>query len=336
MKGDGTMLRRMCGLTAAILFCAVAFGHAYAQSGAHQQRARTAQSANSDTVANSTVGIIAENIDNASLKMVNDLSRVLNQHRKLRIIPMIGTSDIQNINDLANLQTADAAVVNMDVLTYLKRTKRMPGIENRIHYIAKLHSQEFHILTRMKYMCLAELTGRKVNFGPEGSSSALTAQVVFAINKVQVQPQYLDAAVAIEKLRSGEIDATVFVSGKPSSLFSNIRYTNNVHFLDVAYEGKLQENYLPAIMTHDDYPDLIAPNETVSTIAINAVLIIGATPPNSARYKRLSRFVERFFSQFAKLKEKPNHAKWSEVNYKLPISGWTRFLPAEEWIAAHP
>ncbi|MEJ2118699.1 MAG: hypothetical protein P8Y36_12745, partial [Alphaproteobacteria bacterium] len=88
----------MSGLTTAILFCAVAFGYAYAQTGGHQQRARTAQSANSDTVANSTVRIIAENIDYASLKMVNDLSRVLNQHRKLRIIPMIGTSDIQNID----------------------------------------------------------------------------------------------------------------------------------------------------------------------------------------------------------------------------------------------
>jgi TRAP-type uncharacterized transport system substrate-binding protein len=245
------MLWRMSGLTTAILFCAVAIGHAYAQTGAPQHRARTAQSANTDTVADSTVGIIAENIDNASLKMVNDLSRVLNQHRKLRIVPMIGTSDIQNINDLVNSQTADAAVVNMDVLTYLKRTKRIPEIENRIHYIAKLQSQEFHLLTRMKYMFLAELTGRKVNFGPEGSSSALTAQTVFATNKVEVQPLYLDHAVAIEKLRTGEIDATVYVSGKPSSLFSNIRYTSNVHFLDVAYEGDLQLDYLPAIMTHD-------------------------------------------------------------------------------------
>lgn len=318
------MLWRMSGLTSAILFCSLAFGHAYAQS------------ANSKSVATGAVGIIAENIDNASLKMVNDLSRVLNQHRKLRIIPMIGSSAIQNIDDLFNTQTADAAVVNMDVLAYLKRTKRMPGIEKRIQYIAKLQSQEFHILTRMKYMCLAELTGRKVNFGPEGSSSALTAQAVFATNKVEVQPLYLDPAVAIEKLRSGEIDATVFVSGKPSSLFSDIRYTNNVHFLDVAYEGDLQLDYLPAIMTHDDYPDLIAPNETVSTIAVNAVMIVGATPSNSARYKKLSHFVERFFSKFAKLKTKPNHAKWSEVNYKLPISGWARFLPAEEWIAAHP
>jgi TRAP-type uncharacterized transport system substrate-binding protein len=187
----------------------------------------------------------------------------------------------------------------------------------------------------MKYMCLGDLTGRKVNFGPHGSSSALTAQAVFAANNVEVQPLYLDPAVAIEKLRTGEIDATVFVSGKPSSLYSNIRYTNNVHFLDVAYGDKLQQDYLPAIMTHDDYPDLIAPNETVSTIAINTVLIVGTTPRKSARYKKLSRFVERFFSKFNKMKEKPNHAKWGEVNFKLPISGWARFLPAEEWIAKH-
>ncbi|MEJ2227196.1 MAG: TAXI family TRAP transporter solute-binding subunit [Alphaproteobacteria bacterium] len=319
-----------------VFFCAVALGQAYAQTSAPAWRASTTQSTGTDAAANRIVGIIAGNIDSASLEVANDLSRTLNEYPILRIVPMVGTSAIQNINDLFALENVDLAIVNMDVLTYLKRNKRMPGIEERIRYIAKLHSEEFHLLSRMKYMCLAELTGRKVNFGPEGSSSALTAQAVFAASKVQVQPQYLDPAVAIEKLRTGEIDATVFVSGKPTSAFSKIRYTDSVHFLDVAYDGDLQQNYLPAIMTHDDYPDLIAPNETVSTIAVSAVLITGASSPKSPGYKKLTRFVERFFSRFDELEEKPNHTKWREVNFKLPISGWARFLPAEKWVTAHP
>lgn len=310
---------------------------ACAQITAATPRAVAATGANPYVSAGSwTVGLLTGTIDGAALQMANDLSRTLNEFPELRVLPMIGTSSIQNINDLLYLKGADVGVVNMDILSHLKRTKQMPGIEERIQYIAKLHSEEFHVLSRMKYMCLGDLTGRKVNFGPEGSSSALTAQAVFEAHQVKVQPQYMDPAIAIEKLRTGEIDATVFVSGKPSAAFNKIRYTDNVHFLDVEFVDTLQRDYLPSIMTHDDYPDLIARNETVSTVAVSAVMIAVASPAKSEQHRKLARFVESFFSKFDTLKEKPNHAKWQEVNFRLPVSGWTRFAPAEQWLTEHP
>ena len=212
----------------------------------------------------------------------------------------------------------------------------MPGIEDRLQYIAKLHSEEFHVLSRMKYLCLAELSGRRVNFGPAGSGSALTAEAVFEASKVQVQPQYLDQATAVEKLRKGELDAMVFVSGKPSSAFEHIRYTDGVHFLDVGFVAKLQRDYLPAILTHDDYPDLIAPNETVSTIAVSAVMAVVPSQPKSERYTKLERFVEAFFSKFEGFRQPPNHVKWREVSLSAPVAGWTRFPPAQQWLKDHP
>jgi uncharacterized protein len=332
---DGIMSWRSSLVALGVFLFAAA--PAVAQITAAQPRAVAAPPANPYVSASSwTVGLLTGAIDGAALEMANDLSRTLNEFSELRIMPMIGTSSIQNINDLLYLKGADVAVVNMDVLSHLKRTKRMPGIEERIQYIAKLHSEEFHVLSRMKYMCLGDLTGRKVNFGPEGSSSALTAQAVFEAHQVKVQPQYMDPAIAIEKLRTGEIDATVFVSGKPSAAFNTIRYTDNVHFLDVDFVDSLQRDYLPSIMTHDDYPDLIALNETVSTVAVSAVMIAVSAQPKSEQHKKLSRFVESFFSKFNSLKEKPNHAKWQEVNFRLPVSGWTRFAPAEEWLTTHP
>jgi TRAP transporter TAXI family solute receptor len=329
------MLRRVSLFAIGLILYAIA--PVVAQTQTTPQRTIPQPPANPYLTASSwTLGMMTGSISGASLEMASDLAGVLNEYPELRIVPMLGTGSIQNINDLLYLKGVDVAIVQQDVLSHLKRTKRMPGIEDRIHYIARLHSEEFHVLARMKYMCLGDLTGRKVNFGPEGSGSAMTAQTVFEAHNVKVQPQYMDQATAIEKLRTGEIDATVFVSGKPSRAFAKIRYMDSVHFLDVEFVDDLQKsNYLPAIMTHDDYPDLIAPNETVSTVAVSAVMVASQSRPKNEQAK-LSRFVASFFSKFDQLREKPHHGKWQEVNLRAPVAGWTRFAAAEKWLAEHP
>lgn len=337
-----TALRRMvknsfwrAGFIALGITCASV--QAEAQS-TQTQRTVATSATNPYATANSwTLGIVAGDLDGASLQMTNDLARTLNKFPELRIVPMVGTNSIQNINDLLYLKGVDVAIVQQDVLSHLRRTKRIADIEKRIQYIAKLHSEEFHVLARMKYLCLSQLSGRKVNFGPEGSGAAMMAQTVFEAHQVKVQPQYFDHETALEKLREGKIDAMVFVSGKPSTAFRNIRYLDNVHFLDVEFLENLQKqrDYVPVIMTHDDYPDLIAPNETVATIAVSTVIAVPVSKPRTEEYIKTSRFVTNFFSKFERLKEKPQHAKWQEVNVYATVAGWTRFQPAQQWLDDH-
>ena len=151
-----------------------------------------------------------------------------------------------------------------------------------------------------------------------------------------MQPHYLDFAIAAERLRKGELDAVVFVSGKPAAAFDHIRYTDGVHFLDVDFSDDVQRDYLPAILTHDDYPDLIAPNETVSTIAVSSVLAVLKSPPKSERYRKLERFVDRFFTKIDEFRQPAHHGKWREVALSAPVAGWTRFPPAQQWLKDHP
>ncbi|WP_170937093.1 MULTISPECIES: TAXI family TRAP transporter solute-binding subunit [Rhodomicrobium] len=307
-------------------------------SSAAQQRAGTEPVPTNPYAAasNWTLGMMTGELDGTSLRMANEIAVALNDGPNLRVVPMIGESSIRNVTDLFYLPGVDVAIVQSDVLSNLRRTKRMPGIEDRLNYLAKLHSEEFHVLSRMKYLCLAELTGRKVNFGPAGSGSALTAEAVFEASKVQVQPQYLDYPTAADKLRRGEIDATVFVSGKPAQAFERMHHQDGVHFLDVDFADELQRDYLPAIMTHDDYPDLIAPNETVSTIAVSAVMAVFNSPPRSDRYRKLERFADSFFSKFEQFRQPPHHVKWREVTLSTPVPGWTRFPAAQQWLKDHP
>jgi hypothetical protein len=204
-----------------------------------------------------------------------------------------------------------------------------------MEYVAKLYSEEFHVLSRMQFLCLQDLTGRRVSFGPKDSGMAITAEAVFEANNIPVDPLYLDHDEALERLKRGELDAVVYVGGKPSRAFDKITHKDKVHFLDVEYLPSLQASYLPAIITSEDYPNLVAPNESVATIGVSTVMAIHNWPAQSERFRVMSRFTERFFASVDRLKSGSFNAKWREVNIRAPLKGWQRFQPAERWLTAN-
>src|SRR6478609_1247871 len=62
---------------------------------------------------------------------------------------------------------------------------------------------------------------------------------------------------------------------------------------------------VPAALEAADYPNLIRTGETVSTIAVPAVLAVFNWPKTSDRYRRVSRFVEAYFTKFDQLQQPP-------------------------------
>ncbi len=278
---------------------------------------------------------IAGDVDSTGLQIASDLARVLDNGNELRIIPMAGKGSIQNINDLLTLKAVDIAVVQSDVLSRFAKISRQAQLQSRMQYVAKLYSEEFHVLSRMQFLCLQDLTGRRVSFGPKDSGMAITAETVFEAAGIAVNPLYLDHDEAIEGLKRGELDALVYVGGKASRAFEKITHKDKVHFLDVEYLPGLQANYLPAIVTAEDYPDLVAPHESVGTIAVSTVMAVHSLPPQSERFRVLSRFTERFFASVDKFKTGSFSPKWREVNIRAPLKGWQRFQPAERWLLAN-
>ncbi|MFZ1108380.1 MAG: TAXI family TRAP transporter solute-binding subunit [Rhodomicrobium sp.] len=282
-----------------------------------------------------TVGVVTGDIDSTGLRIASDLARALDSGTDLRVIPMAGRGSLQNINDLLTIRAVDIAIVQSDALARFLKISRQPGIQARMQYMAKLYSEEFHVLSRMKFLCLQDLTGRRVSFGPKDSGMAITAEAVFEANDIAVDPLYLDHEEALDRLKRGEIDALVYVGGKPSRAFDKITHKDKVHFLDVEYLPGLQGSYLPAIITSEDYPNLVAPNESVATIGVSTVMAVHNWPAQSERFRVVSRFTERFFASIDKLKSGSFSAKWREVNLSAPLKGWQRFQPAERWLAAN-
>jgi hypothetical protein len=108
-----------------------------------------------------------------------------------------------------------------------------------------------------------------------------------------------------------------------------------LRFLPVPFAKPLQAEYLPAVLSHADYPGMIERGHDVNTIAVSAVLICYNWPRNSDRYRRIAEFVDRFFPRLGELQKPPHHPKWRETNLAAVLPGWTRFPAAAQWLKEH-
>lgn len=279
-----------------------------------------------------TVGIISGGIGGTYIRIATDLANVLDNGNELRVLPIMGKGSVQNIDDILYLRGIDIGIVQSDVLAYVRRQNKHPSIGKRVRYITKLYNEEFHLLANKSMASVADLAGKKVNFGVQGSGTFMTASIVFDTLKIAVEPTSFDQGLALEKVKSGEIAATVYVVGKPGSAFKDIEPDAPVHFLEMPLTPEILETYLPSRLTSEDYPGLIPPGEAIKTLAVGAVMAVYNWDPGSTRYRKVSRFIEAFFTRFDEFRQPPRHPKWQEVSLTAQVPGWDRFGPAEEWL----
>jgi len=281
-----------------------------------------------------TVGVISGGVNGTYIRVTSDLAAVLDSD-DLRVLSILGKGSVQGIADLLYLRGIDVAVVQSDVLEFIRRRGTYPTIDRRINYLTKLYNEEFHLLVRDDISSVQDLGGKKVNFDYEGSGTAMTAGIVFDTLGVPVQPTYYDQAAALEQLLAGELSGLVYVAGQPVQLFGSLGADAPVKFLSIEYTPELMATYLPAKLVPESYPALLGEGSAVSTIAVGAVLAAYNWEPGHPRYNKVARFVDRFFSNFEKFQSPARHPKWREVNLSASVPGWSRFGPAEAWLGAH-
>jgi hypothetical protein len=162
----------------------------------------------------------------------------------------------------------------------------------------------------------------------------VTALTVFERLGMKPNVVYIEQRIAMEKMRAGEIDAVIVCGGKPYKSVSTFK-DDRFHLVTVDYSKPLQGDYLPATLTSKDYPNLIAEGDKVDTIAVPAVLAAYNWAPNTDRYRKLSQFVDAFFTKFPAFQNPPFHPKWKEVSLSAPLQDWQRFPAAKQWLDEH-
>jgi TRAP transporter TAXI family solute receptor len=289
--------------------------------------AKQALNANTVTVMSGTIG-------GTYAQFAADLASVLDDGTRLRILPIVGRGSVQNVADILYLQGVDLGIVRTDTVDYLEKRGLVRNLRKQFTYITKLYNEEMHVLAPKSIRSLQELDGKLVSIDLPNGGTLVTAQTVFERLGIKPRFVYLEQRIALEKLKGGELDAVIAVQGKPSGAISQVR-DDRLHLVPVDYDKSLQDDYLPASLTAEDYPNLIADQERVDTIAVPAVLAAYNWAPNTGRYRTLALFVDNFFAKFPALQNPPFHPKWKEVSLSTPVPGWRRFAPAKQWLDSH-
>jgi TRAP transporter TAXI family solute receptor len=289
-----------------------------------------------DKVNAGTVTIITAPAGGATSIFGSDMARVLDDDQKqLRILPILGKGPVRNVVDILYLKAVDMGAVAAEVPEFYRLQYGIPDIASRLRYIAKLYNNEVHVVARQNVKSIFDLEGKRIS--AQTDVGYYSAKVIFSRLGLNATFDYrIDDAAAIQKIVDGSADAYITSTGKVFSLLRNVKNEDRaLHLVTIPYDKRLQDIYLPTQLTGDDYPNLLAPGESVDTVATSVLLASFNWPEKTERYNRVAKFVDAFFSHIDEFFKPPRHPKWKESSLSIVVPGWQRFKAAQDWLDAN-
>src|SRR5262245_59508681 len=158
------------------------------------------------------VTIMAASPSETDLTIATDIAQVVDDGDNLRVLPIVGRGVAQNVKDVLFLRGVDMGITQANVIKHYAKTGELgSNFIDQVVYVAKLFNEEVHILVRSDVADIRQLKGKVVNFGTEGSGTAITGRLLFDDLGIPVQESHFNDADAIQKLKSGSLAAAVFM-----------------------------------------------------------------------------------------------------------------------------
>lgn len=130
---------------------------------------------------------------------------------------------VENVYAVYNRPNTQMGIVQADVLAFISRSQTDPilkRIAQKTKLVLPLYNEEVHLVGRNDIVSFANLMGRKVAIGEEGSGTYLTAKLIFEISEVAPAEMItIGTEQALAQLKAGKIDAMFYVAGYPVKLF---------------------------------------------------------------------------------------------------------------------
>jgi TRAP-type uncharacterized transport system substrate-binding protein len=284
-----------------------------------------------DRVNEGTVTILSAPVGGVTAILMSDLARVVDND-EVRVLQVVGKGPVQNVIDILDLKSIDMGAVVSDVPEFYKLQYNVPDIVSKLRYIAKLYDNEIHIIAPTSIRNVFDLAGKTV-MAPKDVGFYAAKSVFSRLNIKSRFDIQTDDTLALQKVVNGEADAWIVSTGKVMPIARNLKNDGGkLHLVSIPYDTRLQDLYLPSVLTSDDYPNLIPQGQKVETLAASVLLITYNWPENTDRYKRVAKFVDAFFSKIDEFDKPPRHPKWREASISAKIPGWERFKAAQDWL----
>jgi hypothetical protein len=282
-----------------------------------------------------TVSIVTiRTLDSPLMRAALDLSVLLDEgerFEKMRILPIVARGKMQNLWDILYLNGVDMGFLQTDTLEVLSDDPQIDYIKDRIRYIAVMFPEEVTVIARSDIASLNDLAGKKVSINAKGTSTNVTAPLIFRRLGIKAELEAMETSTAMERMRSGDLAAHVMLLAKPARPIQSLK-GDGLHILPVPYTEALLDLYLPSRFTSEDYPNLIPAGKHVDTIAVSQVLASINVAESTDRYRKIARFVDAFFSRIDELRKPGFLPLWKDVNVAAQVKGWTRFKAAQDWL----
>jgi len=326
---------RGAGVLAALLLLPILWtggDEALAQSSKAQRQA--SQQAQQRKLNDGTVMILSGYPGTSYFMMARDIASALGGSDDFRLLAIDAPGGTDSLRDLLLLRGVDLALVPANALMYANASATFgPALPQRLTYITELYSEEVHVLVGPTVRSSEDLRGKKIVVPLADGNAEFAVRDVLRRLKIEANVVKMAAADAIDDVRSGEVAALVLTGGKPLRFVAGLPKDGSLRLLALPFAPALRDGYSPSAFRADDYPALIPAGQTIDTVAVSAVLVANTTPKWDDSNRRIAKFVPAFFGALPELAGPQRHPKWRDVNLAATLPGWSRFAPAEEWLA---
>ena len=251
----------------------------------------------------------------------SDISKLVQQHG-IGLDVQESKGSLDNIGKIYEANYSRIAIVQSDILEYLRSSNdyRLREKAENIKMIIPLYNEEVHVLAHDSIRDLTGLNGKKIAIGPEESGTAITASLLFKQSGINPgQLVYISAEEALDSLRSKAIDAMVYVSGYPVSLFSQISPADKLQLVPIM-DRRIGGSYIMSCIPEGTYT---WQQGIVPTIAVKAVLVSYDYDEKQQASKEVCEIGKIIYTNMDWLKRN-GHSKWGNVRLDDRLNGWEK------------
>jgi TRAP transporter TAXI family solute receptor len=163
------------------------------------------------------VGIASGQPTGTNYPMVADIQKVCST-TKSPINNVVSNGSLDNIDKIYSDKSTQYGIIQVDALKY--QQGQDPKMMERIVMVFPFFSTEMHLVAKdgSPIRSLADLAGKRVVEGPEGSGTWVSVQVIKALTHLQWQPINKSQQDGLNDVLSGQADAEFIVAGAPVSM----------------------------------------------------------------------------------------------------------------------
>jgi TRAP transporter TAXI family solute receptor len=300
--------------------------------------------------ANASFKIVTASERGTYIQIGRDLARYVAPQADidLEVLPSAGSAE--NVRRLRFEPGVKFALVQSDVYQAFldAAASGRADAENLIRplrVILPLYGEEIYFVVRSDspLQFIHEIGSSRINVGPIGSGTALTATTLYRAMFDKALPEdqasFLSNEDALVKLITDRsIDVVAIVAGQPAKLLVDMKPESRQYIRLLKFDRDhvsslgVLKTYFPATVRQSSYPNLLT--EDVPSLAVKAYLVTYDFDLRATQ-RYLTAFARALCRNFGTL-QSVGHPKWREVDLTLPPlgRGWSYYAPVERELRA--